>query len=366
MASSTRLKMHKAKRKRQASSAAAEWRHSGPDGAVSDSSESSEKSEKSEKLEKSLAQQTEGGESEEAGLSISDPSSFSEQQIQEPAVAPDFESLGLSREVCGAAAAAKWQRPTRIQSAVIPLALQQLRVLRNRLALSQKPKVSLLAETGGSDGAMQKGVCGERRDIIALAATGSGKTGAFLLPLLQHLLQRQTVAAPFAVILSPTRELALQIFDCFAALASAAAQSETNAASARAAAAAVRGCCCALVGGVDFNLQALTLAKRPQVGDPCWIKKDATPKGAADAHGLAEEEGEKRRLFSSRLLRSWSALRGDSSSTCSRRRGFRSRGVGTHEETLQRGDSRKETAEIRRPLGWMLSDTLCLTRPTSC
>lgn len=53
----------------------------------------------------------------------------------------------------------------------------------------------------------------ERRDAIALANTGTGKTAAFLLPLLQHLaaddaLKRGPVRA---LILAPTRELVLQI-----------------------------------------------------------------------------------------------------------------------------------------------------------
>lgn len=47
------------------------------------------------------------------------------------------------------------------------------------------------------------------RDIIGLAETGSGKTAAFLLPILQSLLSRQQRL--FALILTPTRELAVQI-----------------------------------------------------------------------------------------------------------------------------------------------------------
>lgn len=47
------------------------------------------------------------------------------------------------------------------------------------------------------------------RDIIGLAETGSGKTAAFLIPILQSLLSRQQRL--FALILTPTRELAVQI-----------------------------------------------------------------------------------------------------------------------------------------------------------
>jgi ATP-dependent RNA helicase RhlE len=48
------------------------------------------------------------------------------------------------------------------------------------------------------------------RDLIGCAATGTGKTAAFLLPILQRLQGRRDVGCR-ALILSPTRELALQI-----------------------------------------------------------------------------------------------------------------------------------------------------------
>ncbi|HEU5049859.1 MAG TPA: DEAD/DEAH box helicase [Gemmatimonadales bacterium] len=48
------------------------------------------------------------------------------------------------------------------------------------------------------------------RDLLACAATGSGKTAAFLLPILQHLLARPR-GVTRALILTPTRELAAQI-----------------------------------------------------------------------------------------------------------------------------------------------------------
>src|SRR4030066_1081787 len=47
------------------------------------------------------------------------------------------------------------------------------------------------------------------RDVLGLAQTGTGKTAAFVLPILQSLLQGQR-RKPRALILSPTRELAEQ------------------------------------------------------------------------------------------------------------------------------------------------------------
>ncbi len=49
------------------------------------------------------------------------------------------------------------------------------------------------------------------KDVVAMARTGSGKTAAFLLPMFQRL-QEKTTSGPKALIMSPTRELALQTF----------------------------------------------------------------------------------------------------------------------------------------------------------
>lgn len=56
------------------------------------------------------------------------------------------------------------------------------------------------------------------RDLLACAATGSGKTAAFLLPVLQRLID-QPRGTTRALVLAPTRELARQIVDDFADLA---------------------------------------------------------------------------------------------------------------------------------------------------
>ena len=83
-----------------------------------------------------------------------------------------FTALGVCEELATAAAALGWKGPSEIQSQSIPQAL-------------------------------------EGKDVIGLAQTGSGKTGAFALPILQELLDRPQ--AFFALVLSPTRELAIQI-----------------------------------------------------------------------------------------------------------------------------------------------------------
>jgi ATP-dependent RNA helicase DDX47/RRP3 len=47
------------------------------------------------------------------------------------------------------------------------------------------------------------------KDIIGLAETGSGKTGAFALPILHALLENPQKL--YALVLTPTRELAFQV-----------------------------------------------------------------------------------------------------------------------------------------------------------
>eukprot|EP00798_Chlamydomonas_sp_ICE-L_P004052 gene4052-14138_t len=89
--------------------------------------------------------------------------------------ATSFADLNLSRPLIKACAALGYTTPTPIQAACIPLAL-----------------------TG--------------RDICGSAITGSGKTAAFALPILERLIHRpRQVAATYVLVLSPTRELAVQI-----------------------------------------------------------------------------------------------------------------------------------------------------------
>jgi ATP-dependent RNA helicase RhlE len=56
-------------------------------------------------------------------------------------------------------------------------------------------------------------------DVVATAQTGTGKTLAFLLPVIESLLKTPQIAGkPRALVLSPTRELAIQIADTFSKL----------------------------------------------------------------------------------------------------------------------------------------------------
>ena len=84
------------------------------------------------------------------------------------------------------------------------------------------------------------------KDVIGLAETGSGKTAAFALPILQGLLDKPQPL--FGLILAPTRELAYQISQQFEALGSVIG---------------VR--CTVIVGGMDMVPQAIALAKKPHI-----------------------------------------------------------------------------------------------------
>src|SRR5215469_743329 len=56
------------------------------------------------------------------------------------------------------------------------------------------------------------------RDLIATAQTGTGKTAAFLLPIMQRLMPLPH-STTHALVITPTRELAQQIDDVFMGLA---------------------------------------------------------------------------------------------------------------------------------------------------
>lgn len=86
----------------------------------------------------------------------------------------------------------------------------------------------------------------EGKDIIGLAVTGSGKTAAFAIPILQSLWTDQTPY--YGLILSPTRELAYQIKETFDALGTSMG---------------LRTTC--VVGGMDMMDQARDLMRKPHI-----------------------------------------------------------------------------------------------------
>ena len=54
----------------------------------------------------------------------------------------------------------------------------------------------------------------DRRDMIGIAATGSGKTAAYLLPFLVHAMDQWELAkgdGPIGLVIVPTHELAEQV-----------------------------------------------------------------------------------------------------------------------------------------------------------
>ena len=86
------------------------------------------------------------------------------------------------------------------------------------------------------------------RDVVATAQTGTGKTLAFVLPIIDLLAKEPARSGVRAVILSPTRELALQIHETFAKMA---AGSQVRAA--------------VVIGGVGENPQLQAIRKGAQV-----------------------------------------------------------------------------------------------------
>ncbi|ABP54557.1 DEAD/DEAH box helicase [Salinispora tropica] len=89
-----------------------------------------------------------------------------------------FVDLGLRDELLAALAALGYEEPTPIQREAIP---------------------PLLAG----------------RDLLGQAATGTGKTAAFALPMLQRMPANRSTTNPVALVLVPTRELAVQVSEAF-------------------------------------------------------------------------------------------------------------------------------------------------------
>ncbi|MDT0181026.1 DEAD/DEAH box helicase [Microbacterium sp. ARD31] len=89
---------------------------------------------------------------------------------------PGFDELGLTGPVLAAIKDLGYETPSAIQAATIPVLL------------------------GG-------------RDVVGMAQTGTGKTAAFALPIMENL--DLTQKTPQALVLAPTRELALQVCEAF-------------------------------------------------------------------------------------------------------------------------------------------------------
>ncbi|CAI7814819.1 unnamed protein product [Closterium sp. NIES-53] len=126
--------------------------------------------------------------------------------------ASSFSELQLSRPLLRACAALGYDKPTPIQAACVPLAMAG-------------------------------------RDICGSAITGSGKTAAFALPILERLLFRpKRVAATRVLVLTPTRELAVQVHSMVEKLAQF-----TD----------IR--CGLVVGGLSIKNQEVALRTRPDI-----------------------------------------------------------------------------------------------------
>ncbi|TKR92157.1 hypothetical protein L596_006867 [Steinernema carpocapsae] len=123
-----------------------------------------------------------------------------------------FHQMNLSRPILKGVAAAGFSTPTPVQATCIPVALAG-------------------------------------RDICACAATGTGKTAAFMLPILERLLykpKRKSVTR--VLVLVPTRELAIQVFQVSRKLSQF-----SN----------VEICLCA--GGLDVKAQEAALRQNPDI-----------------------------------------------------------------------------------------------------
>lgn len=128
------------------------------------------------------------------------------------ATASSFQAMSLSRPIQRGLASVGFSKPTPIQAKAIPIALMG-------------------------------------KDLVGGAETGSGKTGAFILPILERLLYRpKKIPTTRVVVLLPTRELAIQ---CHAVATKLAAFTDIKFTLA--------------VGGLSLKAQEVELKLRPDV-----------------------------------------------------------------------------------------------------
>jgi ATP-dependent RNA helicase DeaD len=144
-----------------------------------------------------------------------------------------FSSLGLSEASLAAVRQAGYTHPTPVQAGLIPRALAGV-------------------------------------DVLGQARTGTGKTASFVLPILERMHQPGRGDGPRALVLVPTRELAVQVRDEFEKLA-----------------AGTRIHCVAIYGGKPIKAQIDKLAKHPAVvvGTPGRIL-DHMSRGTLNFSGL--------------------------------------------------------------------------------
>ena len=161
---------------------------------------------------------------EDDGSDVSDQEDPEEQAKRDAFFAPEdkqkpdktdvssFMALSLSRPILKGLSAVGFSKPTPIQSKTIPIALLG-------------------------------------KDLVGGAVTGSGKTGAFMIPILERLLYRPNkVATTRVVVLTPTRELAMQ---CHAVATKLASHTDIKFTLA--------------VGGLSLKVQEAELRRRPDV-----------------------------------------------------------------------------------------------------
>ncbi len=101
--------------------------------------------------------------------------------VLESTVTTSFEDLGLTETTLPAIEQLGYVQPTPVQEQAVPLALAG-------------------------------------RDVVAAAKTGTGKTAAFALPIIERVGRAERAGSPKALVVTPTRELAQQIDDAFASL----------------------------------------------------------------------------------------------------------------------------------------------------
>jgi ATP-dependent RNA helicase DDX27 len=189
------------------------------DSGVSDVDDDSEEEDEEEsQLVSDTVRRIGGADEEDANLSEEEMEAakreeFFENSTVDAAHALTFQALNLSRPLLRAVEALGYMAPTAVQTMAIPHALAG-------------------------------------RDLAASATTGSGKTAAFLLPVLERLLFRpKRVAATRVVIVTPTRELAVQIHSMCGALSRF-----TDI-----------GCCLIVGGSKNLRSQEAELRSRPDI-----------------------------------------------------------------------------------------------------